>query len=163
LLSEKFGVAKLVRSFTNYQVNFDLDAIANKQLDFDAVKKFSISYLQRQPGVNSVVDFDKVGNAPVPQKLRMMMANGYNFKRSGQVQIILNAGWFEGSSKTGTTHGTWNPYDTHIPLLFYGWKVKPGKTNRETYMTDISATVAAMLHIQMPNGCVGTVIEEITK
>jgi len=163
LLSEKFGVAKLVRSFTNYQVNFDLDAIAKKQLDFDAVKKFSISYLQRQPGVNSVIDFDKVGSAPVPEKLRMMMANGYNFKRSGQVQIILNAGWFEGSSKTGTTHGSWNPYDTHIPLLFYGWKVKPGKTNRETYMTDIAATVAAMLHIQMPNGCIGTVIEEITK
>ncbi len=30
-------------------------------------------------------------------------------------------------------------------------------------MTDIAPTVAAMLRIQMPSGCVGTVIEEVAK
>jgi hypothetical protein len=30
-------------------------------------------------------------------------------------------------------------------------------------MTDIAATVAALLKIQMPSGCVGKVIEEIIK
>ena len=30
-------------------------------------------------------------------------------------------------------------------------------------MTDISATVAAMLNIQMPSGCVGHVITEVIK
>jgi membrane-anchored protein YejM (alkaline phosphatase superfamily) len=99
----------------------------------------------------------------VPEPIKTMIANGYNFKRSGAVQIVLTAGWFEGYSKTGTTHGTWNPYDTHIPLLFYGWNIKPGKTNRETHMTDIAATLAALLHIQMPNGCIGHVIEEVGK
>jgi hypothetical protein len=28
-------------------------------------------------------------------------------------------------------------------------------------MTDITPTLAALLHIQMPNGCVGKVIEEV--
>jgi hypothetical protein len=28
-------------------------------------------------------------------------------------------------------------------------------------MTDIAPTVAAMLHVQMPNACVGKVIEEV--
>ena len=74
--------------------------------------------------------------------------------------FTFKPGYFDGGSK-GTTHGLWNPYDAHIPLLFFGWNVKPGKTNRETYMTDIAATVAAMLQIQMPNGCVGKVIEEV--
>ncbi|MCC7379347.1 MAG: alkaline phosphatase family protein, partial [Chitinophagaceae bacterium] len=63
----------------------------------------------------------------------------------------------------GTTHGLWNPYDSHIPLLWFGWKVKPGKSNRQVFMTDISPTIAAMLHIQMPNGNVGKVIEEVFK
>jgi phosphopentomutase len=57
----------------------------------------------------------------------------------------------------------WNPYDAHIPLLFYGWNIKPGKTNRETYMTDISPTLAALLHIQMPSGSVGKVLGEVVK
>ncbi|RYD88841.1 MAG: alkaline phosphatase family protein, partial [Sphingobacteriales bacterium] len=55
------------------------------------------------------------------------------------------------------------PYDAHIPLVWFGWGVKPGKTNRETYMTDIAATIAAMLQIQMPSGNVGKVIGEISK
>jgi hypothetical protein len=30
-------------------------------------------------------------------------------------------------------------------------------------MTDIAPTLAAMLHIQMPNGCIGKVIPEVMK
>ena len=55
------------------------------------------------------------------------------------------------------------PYDSHIPLVWYGWNIKAGKTNREVYMTDIAPTLAAMLRIQMPGGSVGRVIEEVSK
>jgi predicted AlkP superfamily pyrophosphatase or phosphodiesterase len=161
VLGEKFAVSSLVRSISNYQVNFALDKIASAHLDYDAIKKAAVEFLQRQPGISFAVDVSAIGQAPIPATLKNMIINGYYFKRSGGVQIILNAGWFEAYSRTGTTHGTWNPYDTHIPLLWYGWNIKPGKTNREVYMTDISATLAAMLHIQMPNGCIGKVIEEV--
>ncbi|MEO5593133.1 MAG: alkaline phosphatase PafA [Chitinophagaceae bacterium] len=163
MLARKFNTPGLVRSIMNYQVNFNLTRINNEHLDYSAIKKATVEYLQQQPGISYAVDVAELGNSPIPEPIKTMIANGYNFKRSGGVQIILVAGWFEGYSKTGTTHGTWNPYDTHIPLLFYGWNIKPGKTNRETHMTDIAATLAAMLHIQMPNGCIGHVIEEVGK
>ncbi|MGN6164550.1 MAG: alkaline phosphatase PafA [Flavisolibacter sp.] len=163
ILTAKFETPGLVRSIRNYQVNFDLNKIDAAHLDFDAIKKTAVEFLQRQPGIAYAVDMAAVGRVPVPEKIKMMMTNGYNFKRSGQIEIVLNSGWFEGYSKTGTTHGTWSPYDTHIPLLWYGWNIKHGKTNREVYMTDIAATVAALLHIQMPNGCIGHVIEEVEK
>jgi predicted AlkP superfamily pyrophosphatase or phosphodiesterase len=163
ILSAKFHSQSLVRSILNYQVNFDLNKIAAENLNFDAIKTATVEFLQRQPGISFAADMAVIGRYPIPEQLRQMMINGYYFKRSGQVQIILNAGWFDAYSKTGTTHGTWNPYDTHIPLLWYGWSIKPGKLNREVYMTDISATLAALLHIQMPNGCIGHVIEEVMK
>lgn len=163
LLAEKFTTQNLVRSIGNYQVNFNMNRINVEHLDFSAIKKTVVEYLQQQPGISYAVDVAEVGKAPIPEPLKTMIANGYNFKRSGAVQIILTAGWFEGYGKTGTTHGTWNPYDTHIPLLWYGWNIKPGKTNRETHMTDISATLAALLHIQAPNGCIGKPIEEVIK
>jgi predicted AlkP superfamily pyrophosphatase or phosphodiesterase len=161
LLVEKFNSQNLVRSIMNYQVNFNMGKIYAEHLDFSAIKKAAVEYLQQQPGITYAVDVAEIGKSPVPEPLKTMITNGYNFKRSGAVQIILNAGWFEGYNKIGTTHGQWNPYDTHIPLLFYGWNIKPGKTNRQIYMTDIAPTVAALLHIQMPNGCVGHVIEEV--
>ena len=91
-----------------------------------------------------------------------MLINGYAPSRSGDIQFIFKSGYFDGGNK-GTTHGLWNPYDSHIPLVFFGWNIKQGKLNRETYMTDIAATIAAMLQIQMPNGCVGKVITEAVK
>jgi len=163
MLEDKFGAENLAKAGDNYQVNFDLGRIYKQHLDFDAIKKTATDYLQRLPGVAYAVDVAKIGEAPVPEPIKTMIINGYNFKRSGAVQIVLNPGWFETYGTTGTTHGTWNPYDTHIPLLFYGWNIKPGKTNREVHMTDIAATIAAILHIQMPNGCVGKVIEEVTR
>ena len=91
-----------------------------------------------------------------------MIINGYNYKRSGARQIINEPGWLPQYSKKGTTHGSWNPYDTHIPLIFTGWKIKPGFSNRTINMTDISPTLASLLHIQMPGDSIGTTIHEIT-
>jgi hypothetical protein len=162
ILLAKFGTAGLVRSISSYQVNFDLQKISSGNLDFSAIKQAAIDFLQRQPEISFAVDMAWIGKAPVPERLKTMMINGYNFKRSGQVEIVLNPGSFESSSKTGTTHGAWNPYDTHIPLIWYGWNIKHGSSNREMYMYDIAPTLAALLHIQMPNGCIGKVIEEVT-
>jgi arylsulfatase A-like enzyme len=93
-----------------------------------------------------------------------MIINGYNTKRCGPVIIVPDPGWFGGyEGGTGTTHGNWNPYDTHIPLVFMGWKIKHGATSRTVQMSDISPTLAALLHIQMPNGNVGEVIGEVVK
>lgn len=100
--------------------------------------------------------------ALIPEVQRQRTINGYFAQRSGDIQFIAKPGFFGGSAK-GTTHGSWNPYDSHIPLVWYGWGIKHGETNRETYMTDIAATVSALLHIQMPDGCVGTVISEVMK
>jgi len=163
LLASRFGAEKLIRSGMNYQLNFDLGKIDAQHLDFDAIKKFCVEYAQRQPGIAYAVDVDRIGQAPVPEPLKSMIVNGYNFRRSGSVQLVLVPGWFDAYGKTGTTHGTWNPYDTHIPLVFFGWGVKHGYTNAVVHMTDIAPTVAAMLHIQMPNGAVGVPIREITE
>jgi predicted AlkP superfamily pyrophosphatase or phosphodiesterase len=163
ILQTKYGSANIIRSIMNYQVNFDLGKVDSIKADYDAIKKTVVDFLQRQPGISFAVDIAAVGKAPIPEPLKTMITNGYNFKRSGGVQIVLNPGWIETYSKSGTTHGTWNPYDTHIPLLWYGWGIKKGHTNREVYMTDIAATLAGLLHIQMPNGCVGKVIGEVAK
>lgn len=162
LLAQQFGVQNLIRSGINYHVNFDLDKIAANHINYDSVKKVVVAYLQQQPGVQFAVDVDNIGVAPIPEPIKSMIINGYNTKRCGSVMIIPEPGWFEGFAK-GTTHGDWNAYDTHIPLLFMGWGVTHGATNRETYMTDIAPTVAALLHIQMPNGAVGKVISEVKK
>jgi predicted AlkP superfamily pyrophosphatase or phosphodiesterase len=163
-LNKEFGAENLIASSTNYHLSFDLKKISERKLDYEAVKKAAVSFLQKQPGVQFAVDIDHIGNAPIPEPIKRMIINGYNTKRCGPVMIIPNPGWFGGyPGGTGTTHGNWNSYDTHIPLVFMGWGIKHGTTNRHITMSDISPTVAALLHIELPNGNVGEVIQEITK
>ena len=163
-LAQQFNVDNLISSSINYHFSFDLKKIAENKLDYDAVKKAAVSFLQKQPGIQFAVDIDHIGNASIPEPIKARIINGYNTKRCGPVMIIPDPGWFQGKAGgTGTTHGNWNPYDTHIPLVFMGWGIKHGTTNRNVRMSDISPTLAALLHIQMPNGNVGEVIQEVQK
>ncbi|RZL07386.1 MAG: hypothetical protein EOO89_23170 [Pedobacter sp.] len=145
----------------NNQVIFDKPAIDSLKADFEGIKSATTNWLRKQEGINDAVDIMKISNYPLPAEIKQRIQNGYNARRSGDIYFILKPNWFDGSA-TGTTHGSWNPYDAHIPLVFMGWHVKPGKTNKNHYMTDIAATLAAMLKIQMPNGSIGEPITELT-
>jgi len=154
-LKVKFpNVSGLVKAVMNYQVFFDTDLIDSLGLDYDAVKEVAVKTLKRNKKVLYACDMDKASVESIPEKVKMRIINGYNRERSGGVQIITKPGFDDGGMK-GTTHGMWNPYDTHIPLVFMGWGIEHGTTTKECYMTDIAPTIAALLHIQMPSGCVG--------
>lgn len=161
-LMKQFGTEKIVLSGMNYHINYDMKKIRSAHLDYDAVKKETVSLLRMQPGIQYALDIDHIGEAPVPEPIKTMIINGYDRRRCGPIIIIPDPGWFSDHGTTGTTHGNWNPFDTHIPLLFMGWGINHGATNRTIHMTDIAPTLAALLHVQMPNGCVGEPITEIT-
>ncbi|TAH00529.1 MAG: alkaline phosphatase family protein [Sphingobacteriales bacterium] len=160
-LKTEFGIDKLILNFGNYQVNFNNTAIANAKINIADLKTYCIKFLEQQDGVAFAIDMDKIAEASLPKSLKERMINGYNHQRSGAIQILLQPGYFQGYGITGTTHGTWHPYDTHIPLLFMGWGIKQGTLNRQTAMADIAPTLAALLHIQEPNANIGEPIVEI--
>jgi predicted AlkP superfamily pyrophosphatase or phosphodiesterase len=167
-LSEKYKSDRLVLSLNDYQVNLNYRDINGQQLNEDDIKKDCIAFLLKQPAVAFAVDMKKAESSAIPEELRERIVNGYNMAHSGEIQIILQPAWFTGlgsgdGGPTGTTHGSWNPYDNHIPLVFMDWGIKHGSTVRETHMTDIAPTVAALLHIQAPNGSIGQPIPEVIK
>jgi len=167
-LLAKYKVDGLVLSLANYQVNFNYSIVNYLHLDQDILKKDCIGYFEKLPEVAFAVDMKKAATAAIPEALRMRIVNGYSIEHSGEIQIILKPAWFTGhgsgdSGPTGTTHGTWNPYDNHIPLVFMGWGIQHGSLTRETHMTDIAPTIAALLHIQAPNGSIGQPISEVLK
>jgi predicted AlkP superfamily pyrophosphatase or phosphodiesterase len=161
IYEEQFKVKKAIISSTNSEFYFDHKAIADAKADFGTMKALAIETLKTEEGVADAVDLTELSSATLPEAVKKAVTNGYNARRSGDIYYILKSGYFGGGS-TGTTHGAWYPYDSHIPCVFMGWNVKPGKTNKTHYMTDIAATLAAMLHIQMPSGCIGEPITELT-
>ena len=162
-LTKQFGYSKLAYEIENFQVFFNRPKIDSLNLDFGKIKESTIDYLKASKGIQYAVDQDKIVEASIPSPLKEMMINGYNHQRSGNVVFATLPGWLPHYCNKGCTHSVWNPYDAHIPLIFMGWNIDHGTTNRTTAMTDISATLAALLHIQMPSGCIGTPIVEVIK
>ncbi|HRP57740.1 alkaline phosphatase PafA [Agriterribacter sp.] len=160
-LKEKYGVDKPILSFANYQLYMNWEAFDKKGVDRGDVGRTIKEILLKAPGIANVLETEALGTAPVPEHVKTMFINGYNVKRSGDFAVIPQPTWKGGSLK-GATHGTWYPYDAHIPLVWMGWKIKPGHTNRVTGMADIAPTLAALLRIQMPSGAIGKPITEIT-
>jgi predicted AlkP superfamily pyrophosphatase or phosphodiesterase len=156
-----FNIKKAVKYFNNYQLYLDNDAIKASGKEKE-VYEFILNYCKAPESVQDAFYIKDMYKSNIPEPVASMMKNGYNAKRSGDIQMYLKPGYFEVWDHAAT-HGLWVSYDRHIPLLFYGWSIKPGKLYREVYMTDIAPTISAMLQIQMPNGSVGKVITELVK
>lgn len=158
------GAESFIRTVYNYQVFLNDAGIRKAGKSREEIKTKIREWLLLQSGIADVIDLENINKTPLPEPIRNRVVNGYNRRRSGSLQIILDPGWYSGySSTTGTTHGSWNPYDSHIPLIWYGWKIRKGEDFERREMTDIAATLAALLHIQMPNGCIGKVIAPLLK
>jgi hypothetical protein len=160
-LKTKFSIEKPVLSFNNGQLYMNWEEFDKKSIDHQEVGRLVKKELLKSPGIANVISTESLATASVPDNFKAMLIKGYNVKRGGDFDVIPQPTWKEGSTK-GATHGTWYNYDAHIPLVWMGWKIKPGHTNRVTGMTDISPTLAALLHIQAPSGSIGQPIIEIT-
>jgi len=164
-LEAEFKVKGIAKSFSNYAVSFNNVAIKTNSLNENAIKNATIEFLKKQAGIAFVVDIHNVQNATIPAIYKEKIINGYHPERSGVIQIILEPSWYSGSSQrsTGATHGTLNPADTHIPMVFMGWGIKQGKSNSIYNMTDIAPTITSLLRIQEPNGNIGKPVVEALK
>lgn len=162
-LTERYKINNIVLSDENYQLHLNHPALDSAGIDKKELISSLVKRMQKEPAIDRVFAIEDLNKVPLPAKVREMFNNGYHPKRNGDIQLMLKSGYIDAWSNTGTTHGLWNPYDAHIPLLWYGWGIKKGKLNRETYMTDIAPTLAALLHIQEPSGNVGQVISEVMK
>ncbi len=159
-LKDKFGANQLVSKVTNNQIYMDEKAHTGSKLNMEETKQYLIDMLNKDQSVLFAVDMKKAGAASIPEPIRARIVNGYNWQRSGDIQLVYHDSWLPSYSKTGTTHGSWNSYDSHIPLIFMGWGVKPGESHQAYHMTDIAPTLAALLRVQFPSGTIGNPISE---
>ncbi len=153
-LLKKFGQENLCDFIDNGQVYLNKEKVQTDTLRKKLIEEV-VTYFERNDAVQFVVDIKKISQASMPNMLKELVLNSYNPERSGDVAFILKPAYLDAYATTGTSHGVWNAYDTKIPLLFYGKNISAQHINETVYMTDIAPTIANLLGISPPNGCVG--------
>jgi hypothetical protein len=106
--------------------------------------------LQRVPGVERV--FPSAGlerqRSSEDETVRAA-ALSHVAGRSGQFVIVPKPNYIIIGSDA-TTHGTHRPYDQHVPLIFFGSGVKPGRYQTPSTPADLAATLASRIGLAMP-------------
>ncbi len=160
-LERLFGVKKLIKDEMEYTFCLNHEAIDSARLDYDQVMQAACRVLEQPEEIQWTIDVAHIDSYPIPAILKERIKLGYFPGRSGEIYIVPRTGIYAGKKEwAGSNHGSWSQSDSHIPLIFMGWHITPGETSRLTHMTDIAATVCAMLHVQAPNGCIGNPIFE---
>ncbi len=114
-----------------------------------AALKSVIKLLNGQPGIARVFPRDQLRDAAASRDaLLRAAALSYVPQRSGDLMLAMEPGWT--FAALGTSHGTANPYDQQVPIVFMGPQVKPGEYRDAATPADIAPTLAALSGIAMP-------------
>ncbi len=160
LVANKTGVADVIMDISCFKVMLNEPLMREKGLKRNDVADIVVDYLRTQPFVLYAFDVERMPDN-IPEPIRTMARNGYYPGRTGQIQIVPTGdimeafSYGEGQNRKGASHMLWGPDDTHIPLIFMGKGVTHGENNHTVHITDIAATITALLHIQQPSVCVG--------
>ncbi|HEY9117004.1 MAG TPA: alkaline phosphatase PafA [Roseivirga sp.] len=160
-LNEKFGEAEWLES-GGTDIFLNHDVVKSKNLNLYELQLFVAQEAMKFQGIYLAIPGIDLTRNSYTQHIQSLIQNGYHPKESGDVKLVLEPAWQSGGSK-GTGHGNPWRYDTHIPIIFYGWGVKAGSSVREMHITDIAPTVSMLLNIRLPSGSTGQPIAEAIK
>tara|TARA_B100000949_G_scaffold235262_1_gene257374 strand:+ start:1755 stop:3392 length:1638 start_codon:yes stop_codon:yes gene_type:complete len=159
-LQYKYGTTDVVRDLSNYQLFLDHKILTNLDIDLDDAQEEIARELLTYEGIGQVYTASQMWKNEYTEGVPYILQNGYNQKRSGDVLLVPSVGYIS-YGKTGSTHGSPQIYDTHVPLLLYGKGIKQGSTVTRTEIPDIAPTIAALLGMAFPSGTTGRPIGEV--
>ncbi|TXN38257.1 alkaline phosphatase family protein [Flagellimonas hymeniacidonis] len=84
----------------------------------------------------------------------------YHRQNSGDILLRFKPGWMP-KRLEGTTHGTAYNDDTHVPMLWYGWKVPLGTSIAKHTIDQIVPTLSFLLDIPLPSNASSEPIHEL--
>jgi predicted AlkP superfamily pyrophosphatase or phosphodiesterase len=157
-LYKMYSDSSLISCIINGQIYLNRTMIKRRNIILKNIQDDIVSFSLTFKGVANAYTSYQLNGETLRNKSAELMQNGFYLKRSGDIALLLEPAWLDDYSHTGTSHGTTYSYDTHVPLLWYGWNIKPGNKSKPVDITDIAVTIASLLNIMPPNACIGNPI-----
>ncbi len=156
---DTFG-ADLVLNYSNSNIFFNKEILKTKGLELSKVKQSFKDFLMTQEQVKRVYTEEEIIGSTGNDYYLNFIAKGYDPTQDGDL-VVINKPAFIEYGPTGTSHGTAFDYDTHVPLIFYGWHIKHGESFNKKAITQIAPTIAQKIKVEFPNGTEANVLEEV--
>ncbi|WP_405377371.1 alkaline phosphatase PafA [Nonlabens sp. Asnod3-A02] len=161
-IQSKYGVNDLISNISNDQIFFDKANLIKNNINPIDLENFIAMTIVDYKHIDKVFTRNALVSGTMQDGTGKLIQNGFHHKRSGDVIYVLEPAVIS-YSKTGSTHGSSQSYDTHVPLLFYGNGINKGSSSMRTEIIDIAPTISSLLKIGFPNGATGNPISDVLK
>jgi hypothetical protein len=159
-LTKKYGPGNWVLGKTGPAPYLNHALIREKNLSLEEVREVAAEAARTLAHVARVYTANEVRRNQLPgDQVDQRLRNSYHERRASDLFIIVEPYWM--FSEKEATHGSPYGYDSHVPVIFMGPWVKPGKYHQAMAVNDIAPTLATMLEIETPSGSTGRVLSEI--
>lgn len=154
-IKQIYGSDTLIANAGANNIYLNRSYIESKKMNLEEIQNKCAAFVTKLTGVSTAMTATELARGISRTGIYSFMQNGFNVKRSADVMIQLQPGWVDWFSKTGTSHGTAYSYDTHVPLIFFGKRIKAGSSADPVSVCDIAPTISTLLNIEFPSGNVG--------
>lgn len=160
-LKARFGDAKWVAGRSSgCGIYFDYDVLREKRVNLADAQQIAATVLRGLPYVARVYTRDDLLRSPPgPDFISRAVWNGFHAPRAPDVVFVPQPYWITGSE--GVAHFTPYNYDNHVPVIFLGPGIKPGRYFDRIAVNDIAPTLSSILEIETPSGSSGRILDEI--
>jgi predicted AlkP superfamily pyrophosphatase or phosphodiesterase len=148
-LQAKFGKhEKWVEHTSGLILYLNRAAIARRKLRQDDVEAAAAEAAAGVPHVFRVYTRTQLVNGAGPDdRITRAVERGFYPSRSGDLFVLLEPYWL----------------NTHVPVIFMGPGIEPGRYDREILPNDIAPTLATLLEVETPSGSIGQALEEVMR
>jgi predicted AlkP superfamily pyrophosphatase or phosphodiesterase len=159
-LNAVYGQGNWVVGYHDKQIYLNRKLIEDSNLKLEDVQQRVSDFMLEFSGVANSTTAHNLQNGQFANGIMVKFQNSFNQRRSGDVIINLEPGWVEQNGHVTSANSPYD-YDAHVPLIFYGWKIKRKSVLEPVYMNNIAPTLSLLLGITWPNGSTGVPIKQI--
>ncbi|NIP14406.1 MAG: alkaline phosphatase family protein [Pseudomonadales bacterium] len=163
---ERFAIAgELIENYAHPYLYLSRDVTRDRRIDRAALEVAVAGELAKFPGVELAVPSSALRSGDVPDtEIYRRVLRNFHPDRSGDIFVVFEPHWFVNDFDgltVASTHGSpWN-YDTHVPIVFAGARLRPKRVDRGVRTVDIAPTLSALMRIKAPSGSVGEPLGEV--
>ena len=161
-LNASYGKGDWVKLYYNQQIYLNRLLIEDSKLDLEDVQQKIVDFMIQFDGIANAVSSTTLMRSEFNKGMYQKMQNSFNQRRSGDVMLNLKPGRLEDITLTSSSNSPY-VYDTHVPLIWYGWRIKRQEISEEVHISDIAPTISLLLNISKPNGSTGKTLTGLVK
>jgi len=158
-LNITFGQGNWIEVIGDQQIYFNRELLEKKNISLEAMQVQTANFINQFEGIKIALPSTSFAQGDYTKGQLSVIANSYNFKRSGDVLYQLEDGWQPVYKFQKTIYND----NSNIPFILHGNSVKNTRIRREINGEDLVPTIMEILNMPIPDYCSGSILEEVLK